>query len=93
VEAFGGIMDAGSIFVTVSAMMLAHSTVLANNHSDLPEGLRPSAVCWQIATLLIATGCGLFAFGNALPVPVLVIPANCAFVVGLAFYGCALQRF
>lgn len=86
-------MEARTIFITVAVMVLANGAVLANIQRDLPEALRPSAIRWQIATLLIAIGSGFFAFGTALPVPILVVLANCALVVGLTFYHWAIQQF
>lgn len=86
-------MDARTIFVTVSVMVLANGAVLANIQRDLPDVLRPSAVRWQIATLLVAIGSAFFAFGDAMPIPILVTIANCALAAGLTFYHWAIQRF
>lgn len=86
-------MVARTIFLTIALMVLANGAVLANILRDLPEALRPSAIRWQVATLLVATGSGLFAFGNVLPVPILVVLGNCTLIVGLSFYHWGIQRF
>ena len=86
-------MDAGTIFSTVSLMVLANGAVLANIYRDLPDALRPAAWHWQIGTLLVAFGCGVFAFGTQLPLWAMVTLANGALMSGLIVYFWALQRF
>ena len=60
-------MEAGTVFTTVSLMMLANGLVLAVVSRDLPAALRPAATWWQAGTMLIAAGCAVFAFGAPLP--------------------------
>lgn len=86
-------MDAGTIFTTVALMVLANGAVLASIQADLPDELRPAARRWQIATVLVAVGCGIFAFGDGLPIPFMVTVANGLLVAGLTFYLWAVQRF
>ena len=86
-------MDAGTIFTTVSLMVLANGAVLANVYRDLPDPLRPAAWYWQIGTLFVALGCSIFAFGTKLPLWMMVTFANSALMSGLIVYFWALQRF
>lgn len=86
-------MDVQTIFITAAVMVLANGAVLANIQRDLPNELGPASNRWQIATLLIALGGGFFAFGKALPIPVLVTIANGALITGLTFYHWSIRRF
>ncbi len=86
-------MEAGTIFTSVVLMMLANSAVLAVVSRDLPPTLLPAATSWQLGTMLIATGCAVFAFGAALPRPLMLVTANGLIVFGLTAYHIALQIF
>ncbi|MCF1742568.1 GGDEF domain-containing protein [Paradevosia shaoguanensis] len=86
-------MDTPSVFVTVSLVMLANGLALGVTTSSLPRSLRPAAIYWQIATLMIALGCLVFAYGTLLPAPVMVTAANSLLVLGLYGYYCSLRLF
>ncbi|MFT3976592.1 MAG: GGDEF domain-containing protein [Sphingomonas bacterium] len=86
-------MDMRAVFITVTVMVLANGLVLANVSRDVPPGLRPATRNWQLATLLVAAGCGLFATTRLLPASLMVTLANCALVLALVHYHRALQRF
>jgi len=86
-------MDTKTAFITVALMVIANGAVLANIQRDLPQELRPAVHRWQIATLLIPIGSGLFAFGSALPGPVVVTVANAALIVGFTFFHWGIERF
>ncbi|WP_246726154.1 GGDEF domain-containing protein [Rhizobium lusitanum] len=86
-------MEAGTVFTTVSLMMLANGGVLAVVSRDLPSTLRPAATYWQLGTLLIAVGCAFFAFGETLPRPIMLLAANGLIVFGLTAYHAAVQQF
>jgi len=86
-------MDAATIFATVSLMMLVNGLVLVLVSRDLPSTLRPAANYWQLGTMLIALGCAVFAFGGALPRPIMLVTANGLWVFGLTAYHAALQEF
>ncbi len=85
-------MDAKTVFTIISLTILANGTVLAFAYRSLPELLRPAARYWQWGTLLIAVGCALFAFGQALPRPLMLTLANGGMVFGLAAYSLALHE-
>lgn len=85
-------MDAKTIFTVISLTILANGTVLAIAYRSLPELLRPAAKYWQWGTLLIALGCALFAFGESLPRPVMLVLANGGMSFGLAAYSMALYE-
>jgi diguanylate cyclase (GGDEF)-like protein len=86
-------MDAGTVFTTVSLMMLANACVLSVVSRDLPNALRPAARSWQIGTVLIAGGCAMFAFGHPLPRPLMLVCANGPIAFGLTAYYTAVQQF
>jgi len=86
-------MNAGTVFTTVSLMMLANGVVLAVVSRDLPATLRPAAVYWQFGTMLIAAGCAVLAFGAPLARPIMLFAANGLIVFGLTAYYAAVQRF
>ncbi|MGC4250638.1 MAG: GGDEF domain-containing protein [Sphingobium sp.] len=86
-------MDAKAIFTTVAVMVLANGVVLANIYRDLPQALRPAAIRWQAGTVLVALGCGVFAFGHVLPMPAMLTLANAALTFGLTVYHRALRTF
>lgn len=86
-------MEAGTVFTTVSLMMLANGLVLAVVSRDLPAALRPAATWWQAGTMLIAAGCAVFAFGAPLPRAVMLLGANASMSFGLTAYHGAIQRF
>lgn len=86
-------MDAGAVFVAVALMMLANGGVLAVISADLPATLRPAAKYWQIGTLLIALGCAVFAFGQFLPRPIMLVLANGLITFGLSAYHASIRRF
>lgn len=86
-------MDAKTVFVTVSLMVLANGAVLASIYRDLPETLRPAVIRWQAGTILVALGSAVFSLGDLLPMPVMVILANGALLLGLGAYHRAFERF
>lgn len=86
-------MDAKTIFTTVSVMVLANGAILAVIHRDLPARLRGSASQWCLGTLLIALGCIVFAFGQPLPRPIMLSIANAGFAFGLTAYYVAICMF
>lgn len=86
-------MDAGTVFTTVSLMMFANGAVLAVVSRDLPSALQSAARDWQIGTMLLAVGCAAFAFGAPLPRPIMLLAANAPMAFGLTAYYTALQRF
>jgi len=85
-------VDAKTVFTIISLTILANWSVLAFAYRSLPELLRPAAKYWQWGTLLIAAGCALFAFGQALPRPLMLTLANGGMVFGLAAYSLALRE-
>jgi len=85
-------VDAKTVFTIISLTILANWSVLAFAYRSLPELLRPAARYWQWGTLLIAAGCALFAFGQALPRPLMLTLANGGMVFGLAAYSLALRE-
>lgn len=87
------VLDAGTIFATVSTVMLANGLVLAIVSRDLPPMLAPASKEWQFGTILIAIGCALFALGSELPRSLMLTLANGFMVFGLTSYHMALQRF
>lgn len=86
-------MDAGTVFTTVSLMIIANACVLSVVSRDLPPALQPAARSWQIGTVLIAGGCALFAFGSSLPRPLMLVSANGLMALGLTAYYAAVQQF
>lgn len=86
-------LEVGTIFTTVSLMMLANGLVLAVVIHDLPLSLRSSAKYWQLGTLSIAAGCTMFAYGSGLPRPLMLVSANGFLVFGLAAYAASVQDF
>lgn len=86
-------MDAGTVFTTVSLMIIANACVLSVVSRDLPPALQPAARSWQIGTVLIAGGCALFAFGSSLPRPLMLVSANGLMAFGLTAYYAAVQQF
>lgn len=85
--------EAGTVFTTVSVMMLANGGVFAVVSRDLPAALRPAAAYWQLGTMLIAAGCAVFAFGAPLPRPLMLFAANGLMAFGLTAYYAAVQRY
>jgi diguanylate cyclase (GGDEF)-like protein len=86
-------MDAKTIFMTASVMVLANGVILAVVYRDLPAKLRGAASQWCLGTLLVALGCIVFAFGQPLPRPLMLSIANAAFAFGLTAYYIALRSF
>ncbi|GAA3851189.1 GGDEF domain-containing protein [[Pseudomonas] carboxydohydrogena] len=86
-------MEAGTVFTTVSLMIIANACVLSVVSRDLPPALQPAARSWQIGTVLIAGGCAVFAFGHPLPRPVMLVSANALMALGLTAYYAAVQQF
>lgn len=86
-------MDAQSIFTAASVMVLANGAILAAICRELPATFRPAATHWCVGTMLIAIGCGVFAFGGALPRPLMLSAANGAFAFGLTAYYAAIRKF
>ena len=86
-------MDPQTAYVIAALMMLANGGVLGLMHRDLPKSLRPGAVSWRIATLLIAGASILFALQAALP-PAFILPlANGMVLLGFVGYWRAIRQF
>ena len=86
-------MEAGTVFTTISLIMIANACVLSVVSRDLPHTLRPAARSWQIGTVLIAGGCAVFAFGSSWPRPAMLVGANGPMALGLTVYYAAIQQF
>ncbi len=86
-------MDAQTAFLIAMLMMLANGGVLGLMHRDFPIALRPSAVSWRVATLLIAGACALFAFQRSLAAGLVLPLANGMIILGLTGYWRALRQF
>lgn len=86
-------MEAGTVFTTVSLMMLANGIVLAVVYRDLATTLRPAAIYWQLGTMLAAAGCVVFAATGLLPRPLMLLAANGFMSFALTAYYAAVQRF
>jgi diguanylate cyclase (GGDEF) domain len=86
-------MDIGTIFMTVSFMMLINGSVLIEFYRDMPRTLRPAMQYWQAGTALIAGGCAIFAFGAPLPRAFILVAAYGLITFGLTAYLAAVQAF
>ena len=86
-------MDTGTIFVTVSFIMLANGIVLLALAPDLPRSLQPAARYWQGGTVLGAIGCAVLVLGGGLPRPLMLLLANGCMIFCLTAYYAAVQSF
>ncbi|NKX17140.1 hypothetical protein HGG75_24090 [Ochrobactrum pseudogrignonense] len=78
-------MDAKSVYLTVTMIILANGAMLSAINRDFPVSLRPAAMNWVWATLVVAAGCVTFAVGGWLPRTLSVLVANSCLLQGSAF--------
>ncbi|MCM0753125.1 hypothetical protein DEA98_24795 [Brucella pseudogrignonensis] len=81
----GGRVDAKSVYLTVTMIILANGGMLSAINRDFPVSLRPAAMNWMWATLVVAAGCVTFAVGGWLPRTLSVLVANSCLLQGSAF--------
>lgn len=86
-------MDAKSVFLTVTLIILANGAMLSAINRDFPVSLRPAAMNWMWATLLVAFGCAIFAASKIAPPAVTVTIANACLFAGLCLYYTAIRQF
>jgi len=86
-------MDTRSVYITVTLVILANGGVLTAVLADFPSSLRPAARIWQIATLLVAIGCVIFAFSKYLPYNITTSLANAALLLALCLYYASIRKF
>ena len=86
-------MEAGTVFTTVSLMMLANGLGLAGGFPGPPAPPRPAPDWGAGGGALIAAGCAVFAFGAPLPRAAMLLGANASMSFGLTAYHGAIQRF
>lgn len=86
-------MDAKSVFLTVTLIILANGGMLSAINRDFPVSLRPAATRWMWATLLVALGCAIFAADKIVPRNLTVTVANACLFAGLCLYYTAIRQF
>lgn len=86
-------MDPQGAFVVAIALTLLNGMVLGLMHRDLPLDLRPGALSWLVATLLISLGCVVLALPSLLPTGFGLPLANTLVCLGLTGYWRALRQF
>lgn len=86
-------MDAKSVYLTVTMIILANGGMLSAINRDFPVSLRPAAMNWMWATLVVAAGCVTFAVGGWLPRTLSVLVANSCLFAGLCLYYRAIRTF
>ncbi|OYR07820.1 GGDEF domain-containing protein [Brucella grignonensis] len=86
-------MDAKSVFLTVTLIILVNGGMLSAINRDFPVALRPAAMSWMWATLFVALGCATFAAGKAVPPNVTVTVANACLFAGVCLYYTAIRQF
>lgn len=86
-------MDTRSVYITVTLVILANGGVLTAVLGDLPSSLRPAARIWQVATLLVAIGCVIFAIEDRLPYNLATSSANAVLLFALCLYHASIRKF
>jgi diguanylate cyclase (GGDEF)-like protein len=86
-------LDAKSVYITVTLVILANGGMLSAIIRDFPVSLRPAAISWMRATVLVALGCATFATSTMLPQTLMVMVANACLFGGLCYYYSAIRRF
>lgn len=86
-------MDAKSIFVSITLIILANGVVLSATLADIPSTLRSAAKLWQWATLLVAIGCLTYGADGFIAREAVVIVGNSFLIAALVLYYMALRRF
>ena len=86
-------MDARSVFITVTLIVLANGSILSAVLFDAPSSLRPAARLWQWATLLVALALILFALEAYLPAGFEILSSNAVCVGALCLYHAAIRKF
>ncbi len=86
-------MDAKSVFLTVTLIILVNGGMLSAINRDFPVALRPAAMSWMWATLFVALGCATFAVGKIVPPSVTVTVANACLFAGVCLYYTAIRQF
>jgi diguanylate cyclase (GGDEF)-like protein len=86
-------VDAKSVFLTVTLIILANGGMLSAINRDFPVSLRPAATSWMWATLLVAFGCATFAADKIVPRSITVMLANACLFAGLCLYYRAVRQF
>jgi len=86
-------VDAKSVFLTVTLIILANGGMLSAINRDFPISLRPAATSWMWATLLVALGCATFAGDKLIPRSISVTLANACLFAGLCLYYKAVRQF
>ncbi|KAB2667855.1 GGDEF domain-containing protein [Brucella tritici] len=89
----GEIMDTRSVYITVTLVILANGGVLTAVLGDLPTSLRPAARIWQVATLLVAIGCVIFAIEDHIPYNLATAVANAVLLTALCSYHASIRKF
>lgn len=87
------LVDAKSVFLTVTLIILANGGMLSAINRDFPISLRPAATSWMWATLLVALGCATFAAEKWMPRSISVTLANACLFGGLCLYYKAVRQF
>lgn len=86
-------MDTRSVYITVTLVILANGGVLTAVLGDLPSSLRPAARIWQVATLLVAIGCVIFAIEDSIPYNLATSSANAVLLFALCLYHASIRKF
>ena len=86
-------MDTRSVYITVTLVILANGGVLTAVLGDLPSSLRPAARIWQVATLLVAIGCVIFAIEDYIPYNLATALANAVLLIALCLYHASIRKF
>ena len=86
-------MDARTLLVEATLLMLLNGGVLGLMHRGLSADVQSSARDWRIGTLILASGSILLALQDQLPGSFLVTVGNGCLMLGLALYWRSVRRF